>query len=163
MTARQPSDPVDSSDRVGIVVPPPLYALAGLGAAYGLQVWATPPWPVPVAMRLAGAAVAVLAVAFAVWAVVTLLRRRTPFDPYRPTTAIVADGPFRRTRNPIYLAFGFGVLGIGLAAGWWWSVAAAPVVVLALDRFVVQAEERYLAGKFGPEYEAYRRSVRRWL
>lgn len=155
--ARQPGD------RVGIVVPPPLYALAGLAAAYALQRLAWPPWAVPVAVRIAGAAVAVLAVAFAVWAMVTLIRRRTPFDPYRPTTAIVAEGPYRRTRNPIYLAFGFGVLGIGLAAGWWWSLAAAPVVLLALDRFVVRAEERYLAGKFGAEYDAYRRSVRRWM
>lgn len=150
-------------DRVGIVVPPPLYALAGLAVAYALQVLAAPPWAVPVAVRITGAAVAVLAVAFAVWAMVTLIRRRTPFDPYRPTTAIVAEGPYRRTRNPIYLAFGFGVLGIGLAAGWGWSLAAAPVVLLALDRFVVRAEERYLAGKFGAEYEAYRRTVRRWL
>lgn len=150
-------------DRVGIVVPPPLYALAGLAAAYALQRLATPAWAVPVAVRTTGAAVAFLSVAFAVWAMVTLIRRRTPFDPYRPTTAIVAEGPFRRTRNPIYLAFGFGVLGIGLAAGWWWSFAAAPAVLLALDRFVVRAEERYLAGKFGAEYEAYRRAIRRWM
>jgi protein-S-isoprenylcysteine O-methyltransferase Ste14 len=152
-----------SADRVGIVVPPPLYAVAGLGAAYALQVWATPPWAVPVALRMAGAAIALLAVASAVWAVATLLRRGTPFDPYQPTTALVSQGPFRLTRNPIYLAFGLGVLGMGLAAGWWWSAATAPLVLLALDRFVVRAEERYLGGKFGAEYEAYRRAVRRWF
>lgn len=156
-SARQPGD------RVGIVVPPPLYPLAGLGAAWALQQLVPPPWAVPLSVRIAGAAVAVLAIAFALWAVATLLRHKTPFDPYRPTTAIVVVGPFRRTRNPIYLAFGFGALGIGLAAGLWWSVATAPLVLLALDRFVARREERYLAGKFGAEYETYRRAVRRWL
>lgn len=150
-------------DRVGIVVPPPVYALAGLAFAYVLHRWLVPLGAVPLLVRVAAAALAVLAIALALWAVVSLLRRRTPFDPYRPTTAIVADGPFRRTRNPIYLAFGLGVLGIGLAAGWWWSVATAPAVVLALDRFVVRKEERYLAGKFGAAYEDYRARVRRWL
>jgi protein-S-isoprenylcysteine O-methyltransferase Ste14 len=151
-------------DRVGIVVPPPVYALAGLGAAFLLQRWLPPPWPVPLAARVAGVVVAALAIALALWAVRSLFRHRTPLDPYRPTTAIVQDGPYRRSRNPIYLAFGFGVLGIGLAAGWWWSVGTAPAVLVALDRLVVvRREERYLAGKFGAVFAAYRTRVRRWL
>lgn len=128
-----------------------------------MQLLVPPPWAVPLPVRIAGAAVALLAVAFALWAVATLLRHRTPFDPYRPTTAIVVEGPFGRTRNPIYLAFGLGALGIGLAAGLPWSVATAPLALVALDRLVVRREERYLAGKFGDEYETYRRDVRRWL
>jgi protein-S-isoprenylcysteine O-methyltransferase Ste14 len=155
--------PGQGRDRVGILVPPPAYALLGLGAAYLLDRWASPPWPVPTHLRLAAAGLALLAIAVALWALLALVRRGTPFDPYRPTTALVADGPYRWSRNPIYLAFPLGVLGIGLAAGWWWSLATAAAVFAALDALVVRREERYLKGKFGAEYESYRRRVRRWL
>ena len=151
-----------SKDRVGILLPPPAYPLAGLGAAFGLHVL-VPLAEVPDAVRWAGAVLALLAVALAVWAVVTLARHRTPVDPYRPTTAIVDEGPYRWSRNPIYVGFVVGMLGIGLALGWLWSVACAPLVFVALHLLVVRREEAYLAGKFGSAYTDYRRRVRRWV
>lgn len=149
-------------DRVGIVVPPPAYPLAGLGVAWLLQ-WAAPLPGAPAWLRLSGGVLAILAVAFALWAVATLVRARTPVDPYRPTTAVVETGPYRRTRNPIYLAFTAGMLGIGLALGWTWSFLVAPLVFVALDILVVRREEAYLSGKFGDAYAGYRQRVRRWL
>jgi protein-S-isoprenylcysteine O-methyltransferase Ste14 len=151
-----------AADRVGILVPPPVYPLLGLLAAFLLE----DGWHlggVPEAVRIAGAALALACIAFALWALATLLRHRTPVDPYRATLAIVTAGPYRWSRNPIYLAFAVAVAGIGLAAGWLWSLVVAPVVLLALYWFVVRKEEAYLAGKFGDEYAAYQAQVRRWL
>jgi len=149
-------------DRVGIVVPPPAYPLAGLAASWALQRWLPLP-AVPLAARVAGAALAVAAVALALWAVATLARHRTPVDPYRPTLRVVRAGPYAWSRNPIYLAFALGEAGIGLALGWWWVLALGPLVLLALHLLVVRREEAYLAGKFGAAYEEYRASTRRWL
>lgn len=153
---------VTDRDRVGILVPPPAYPLAALAAGWALQRWLPLP-AVPPAARVAGAALAAAAVAVALWAVATLVRHRTPLDPYRPTTAIVRAGPYAWSRNPIYLAFAVGEAGIGLALGWWWPLALAPLVLLLLHVRVVRREEAYLARKFGAEYEAYRQRTRRWI
>jgi protein-S-isoprenylcysteine O-methyltransferase Ste14 len=151
-----------AADRVGILLPPPVYPLLGLAASYGLEL-ALPLPRLPWVLRVGGVVLAVSAIAFAVWAVVTLVRHHTPLDPYRPTTAIVDRGPYAASRNPIYVAFVFGMLGIGVAADWLWAAPLAPLVLLALHVFVVRKEERYLGGKFGDEYADYRRRVHRWI
>lgn len=90
-------------------------------------------------------------------------RAHTSVLPMRPTTALVTSGPYRWSRNPIYIA----EMGVYLAvAAWvngWALVLLFPVLFLLLDRGVVRREEVYLRGKFGPEYEAYMRAVRRWV
>lgn len=149
-------------DRVGILVPPPLYPLAALGASWALERWAPLP-DVPLAGRVAGLLVAVAAVALALWAAATLLRHRTPVDPYRATKALVDQGPYARTRNPIYLALVLGAVGIGLAAGWLWAVPLSLFAGVLLHVVVVLREERYLASKFGEAYASYRSRVRRWV
>ena len=74
-------------------------------------------------------------------------------SPEQPTIAIVAAGPFRFSRNPLYLSL--TVLGAGVAllvnSGW------------GLLLLVIAREERYLEGKFDDEYSAYRERVRRWI
>ena len=90
-------------------------------------------------------------------------RLGTAVEPWKPSTVLATGGLYRFSRNPIYL--GFAITYAGLA------VAMDSVLVLALlipclgvvDRFVIQREERYLAARFGPDYEAYRARVRRWL
>lgn len=87
----------------------------------------------------------------------------TAVEPWKPSTALATGGLYRLSRNPIYL--GFAITYVGLA------VAMDSVLVLLLlipclwvvDRFVIRREERYLSARFGPEYEAYRARVRRWL
>lgn len=90
-------------------------------------------------------------------------RAGTPILPTRPTTALVTAGPYRWTRNPIYLA----ELGVFLAVASWINglapVLLLPVLFLLLDWGVVRREEIYLTAKFGPDYSAFVRRVRRWL
>jgi protein-S-isoprenylcysteine O-methyltransferase Ste14 len=92
-----------------------------------------------------------------------VVRWRSTIDPYRPTTALVQSGPYRFSRNPIYVAFVLAEAGLGLAFGWWWALGLSPAVALALDVRVVRREEAYLDGKFGQAYQDYRGRVRRWL
>jgi len=80
----------------------------------------------------------------------------------KPTTAIVRTGPYRFSRNPIYLAFSLLQLGIAIWVNSLWLLATL-AVALALIHVVIAREERYLERKFGAEYLAYKASVRRWL
>jgi protein-S-isoprenylcysteine O-methyltransferase Ste14 len=110
-----------------------------------------------------GAIVTLVAVALLVSAVRTLRAAGTPVPGNRPTTAIVRAGPYRFSRNPIYLAFSLFQLGL---AFWVNSLALLitliPAVALMLF-VVVPREERYLEARFPSEYLAYKRSARRWL
>ena len=80
-----------------------------------------------------------------------------------PTTAIVTDGPYRFTRNPIYLGMFLGLVGLAIAFDNLWLLAMLVPFALAIRYGVVAREETYLEGKFGEVYTAYRSRVRRWL
>src|SRR4029434_8133859 len=79
------------------------------------------------------------------------------------TTAIVASGPFRFSRNPLYLALTLLYLGLTLAFNTWWGIVVLVPVLIIMHRGVVQREERYLEQKFGETYRQYRSKVRRYL
>ena len=92
-----------------------------------------------------------------------MLRMRTTVLPHHATTALVTSGPFRFTRNPLYLALGLVLTGLALAVN---SMAMAVMIApwaLVMRYGVIAREEHYLEGKFGEEYRAYCRRVRRWL
>nr|WP_246522172.1 isoprenylcysteine carboxylmethyltransferase family protein [Neoroseomonas terrae] len=83
--------------------------------------------------------------------------------PDRPDKALVEAGPFRFSRNPVYLGFLVAMFGFALRWGDLWGWVALVGGHLLLDRMVVAREEAYLAARFGAAYEAYRGRVRRWL
>ena len=83
--------------------------------------------------------------------------------PMKPTTALVTSGPYRVTRNPMYVGMAFLYAGLALSLGVIWALALLPAVLLMVDRLVIAREERYLEAKFGEEYRDYKRRVRRWL
>ena len=103
------------------------------------------------------------AVALFVSAVRTFRAAGTPIPGNRPTTTIVRTGPYRFTRNPIYLAFSVFQLGLSLLVN---SVALLitliPAVAL-ISLVVIPREEHYLEARFPAEYVSYKASVRRWL
>lgn len=78
---------------------------------------------------------------------------------YKPATA----GPYRITRNPMYLALSLLYLGIGLMTGGIWVLGLIIPAVVTMNLGVIAREERYLERKFGPAYLSYKTSVRRWL
>ena len=147
---------------LGLVRPPFVY----LGSvALGLVLHLL--WParlVPLSVSTpAGAIVTVLAIALFVSAVRTLRAAGTPIPGNRPTTTIVRTGPYRFSRNPIYLAFSLVQLGLSL---WVNSLALLITLIPAVALMwlvVIPREEYYLEARFPSEYLPYKASVRRWL
>lgn len=153
-------------DGAGVRIPPPLYFVVPLLAGYLLQ----RQWPIalvpPAAARAAsivGAALVVAWIALMLSAFALFIRAKTSIIPVRPTTTIVVTGPYRFTRNPMYLGFALGYAGASLLWNACWPVILFPVALIAVRRLAIDREERYLERKFGGEYLAYRARVRRWL
>jgi len=96
-------------------------------------------------------------------AVRTFKAAGTPVPGNQPTTAIVRRGPYRFSRNPIYLAFSLLQLGIALWVNSVWLVITLLVAVAVMSLVVIPKEERYLEARFPSEYPPYKASVRRWL
>jgi len=115
------------------------------------------------AARIAGAVFVAIGLAINVSAWIAFHRVRTPVMPTRPTTAIATTGPYRFTRNPLYLSLAVIHLGATLLLGYLWPLLFLPLAVALISRLVIEREEGYLEGKFGAEYARYRGSVRRWL
>ena len=87
----------------------------------------------------------------------------TPVEPWKTPVQLVTSGPFRFSRNPIYVMFILVLISIGIAANSIWFLAASPLLVLLLDRVVITREEAWLEELFGSEYTSYKSRVRRWL
>jgi protein-S-isoprenylcysteine O-methyltransferase Ste14 len=144
-------------------VPPPLimlvFVIVGLVFGELLPI----PIPFPAWMRIAGLLVTLGGLVLGLSAVTAMRRAGTPVDPRTPSTKIVAGGPFRFSRNPIYLSFLAMVAGAPLMFGSYWGLALAPVALDAYTRLVIEREEAFLECKFGQIYLEYKARVRRWL
>ena len=110
-----------------------------------------------------GAMVFVLAVALVAWAIVTMTRVGSNVPTNRPTTTIVEAGPYRFTRNPIYLGMFLGLIGLAISFDNLWLLMLLVPFALVIRYGVVAREEAYLERKFGDVYRGYRSRVRRWL
>ena len=146
-----------------MLVLPPLLYLGGLLVALALH-WLRPlaffqsPLRFVLALALFAGAVALRA-----WAHRVIARTGTNVDPRKPATALMTDGPYARTRNPLYLALSAAFLAIGLAVNDSWFIAVLVAMLLVMHFAVIRREESYLLAKFGEPYAAYCRLVRRWL
>jgi protein-S-isoprenylcysteine O-methyltransferase Ste14 len=97
------------------------------------------------------------------WSVVLFRRGGQSENPWKPTPAIEESGPFRFTRNPMYLQMVLICIGLSVVLMNWWLLALTPVVMWLLQRLAIEPEEAYLERKFGAVYLAYKRKVRRWI
>lgn len=155
-----------SNDRSGVRVFPPLI-YAGL-FALGYAVHRLAPvhlWPggPPSVARAAAWLLIVASLALSASAVFLFRRAGTTPNPMQPTTAIVVHGPYRFTRNPMYVSLIVLYVGVALLVNSVWPPALLPVVVVLVQRQVIAREEAYLEAKFGEEYRAYKARVRRWI
>lgn len=145
----------------GVRIPPPVYVAAVLAGAWLLdRVWTLqigPPLP-----GLGGMAI-FLAIALIGWALLAMVRAGNDPRPDKPDNALVDSGPFRFSRNPIYLGFLLAAAGLALVWGTLWGWVGVAVLHALLDRLVIAKEEAYLAARFGPAYAAYQGRVRRWM
>lgn len=97
------------------------------------------------------------------WSVVLFRRSGQNENPWKPTPQIVERGPYRITRNPMYLQMVLGCVGFAVILANLWILILTPVGAWLLQRFAILPEEAYLEGKFGDAYLSYKRRVRRWL
>ncbi len=110
-----------------------------------------------------GLCLACAAVALEIVTALTFRRHRTTILPHRAASALITDGPFARSRNPIYTGNTMLVLGAGLLTGIAWLVIAAPLAAFAVQKLAIEREERHLAARFGAEWQAYAARTPRWL
>lgn len=147
----------------GVVAPPPLIYLGALALGFAAEALLPSEtlagavrWPLGGALLVAGLA---LIVAFER----AFQRASTSANPYRPSTHLALDGPYRFTRNPGYLGMALVFAGICVLSSALWALLGLPLAVLAVDRGVIAREEPYLERRFGTEYVRYKARVRRWL
>jgi protein-S-isoprenylcysteine O-methyltransferase Ste14 len=142
---------------------PPLLFIAVILGGRMLDHWLPVPWIPPGPAHLAGTVVIVLGLANDVWCVFTLSRHNTTILPHRAVTALVTSGPYRHSRNPIYVSELVITLGCGLLLRSPAIVLFIPVLFFALTKLAIEPEERHLRAKFGLEFEQYAARTPRWL
>lgn len=152
------------TDTPGVVPPPLILALTAL-VGWGLtQVVADPGlgvgWDVRRYIAFAGIAVGILVDGAAAG---HFRKQGTRPEPWKPTTALVTGGLYRFSRNPIYVGFALIYVGVAFALDSMIVLALLIPAMVLVDRLAVVREERYLAARFGTDWEAYRAKVRRWL
>jgi protein-S-isoprenylcysteine O-methyltransferase Ste14 len=152
-------------DTAAVLAPPPLLFVLCGGTAWGVEAVAPVDmdWAPFETRIVVGGTLAALAFLLAAWAMGTMMRAGTPVEPWEPTERIVARGPYRFSRNPIYVSMLLLFLAVAVVVDSPWFYLALPALFLLLHTGVVLREERYLGLKFGEEYAAYTRRVRRWL
>jgi protein-S-isoprenylcysteine O-methyltransferase Ste14 len=152
-------------DVAGVIALPPLIFLAFLVAATVLE--AVAPFPLwaghTLARYLAGAALAVCGLVLIAMGTSRFVAAGTNIPPNLPTTALVVDGIYGRTRNPLYLGTTLIYLGLSVAAGSVWAIVLVVPLLWIINVGVIAREERYLERKFGDAYRAYKGRVRRWV
>jgi protein-S-isoprenylcysteine O-methyltransferase Ste14 len=155
-----------SQEGPGAPFPPTLFFVVAFGVALGLheqrplvlftagfERWRT----------VIGAGLITAGLAVFWWGMSTFARARTGILLERPASELVTRGPYRWSRNPQYVGFVACYLGLSAIANSLWPVIVLPVALALLVPFVIRREERYLRSRFGDQYDAYCRRVKRWL
>jgi protein-S-isoprenylcysteine O-methyltransferase Ste14 len=152
-----------SSDRPAVRIIPPLIYLAGLVAG-GLASVVLPTNVIPPAPAFAiGGILILLGAALAGSAVFRFKRAGTTVRPDRAPSRLVVAGPYKFTRNPMYLALAVVYLGIAVADQSLWALILLPVVLTIIRRRAIAPEEAFLERRFGADYTSYKAKVGRWL
>jgi protein-S-isoprenylcysteine O-methyltransferase Ste14 len=160
--ARGASGTIQDVANLGVVRPPLVY-LASIAFGSVLEfAWQLPFLPHMLAAPL-GTFLVLAAVALFSISVKKFRAAGTPVPGNKPTTVIVRVGPYRFSRNPIYLAFSLLHLGIAIWANSLWLVATLITALAVMAYVVIPREEQYLERRFGAEYLDYKNSVRRWV
>src|SRR6266702_4291921 len=150
----------DTADTAPAIIQPPLAWWLAVITGLALN-WLVPlPFlPADLPAGWLGAMVFVLALALVAGAIVTIMRAGSNVPTNLPTTTIVKSGPYRFTRNPIYLGMFLGLIGLAIAFDSLWLLVALVPFALVIRYGVVAREEAYLDRKFGDPYRRYRSRV----
>ncbi len=152
-----------TSDSPQVIAPPPFIFLSGIVVGVILNLVKPAPF-IPENLTLPlGVALIIVAVFLVATAIRAFRKAGTNVDVRKPAIHIVANGPYRLTRNPIYLSMVILVLGITVWVNTLWMLALLVPVLLIVQLGVIKREEAYLERKFGQDYLTYKAKVRRWL
>jgi protein-S-isoprenylcysteine O-methyltransferase Ste14 len=158
-------DPATDSatDHAAVRFPPPLLFLIVGACGAVLQVI----WPlglgVSPAFKALGIAITLFGLTVAILVFATFKRSSTAIEPWKPTTSLITSGFYAWSRNPIYVGFCLFNIGIGIAFNSVWIVLSFIPGAVLVYYIAIAREEAYLERKFGEEYLAYQRRVRRWF
>lgn len=155
------------ADGAAVRVFPPAVPLVAILAGLGLD-WL---WPIDPGFSLAapartwvgGLILAGAVLGLGLWSIVLMRRTGQSEMPWTPTTEIIERGPYRISRNPMYLQLVLVCLGLAVLLWNAWIALLTPLSAWALKRLAIDPEEAYLEAKFGEPYRAYKRRVRRWI
>jgi protein-S-isoprenylcysteine O-methyltransferase Ste14 len=154
-------------DAAAVRVFPPGLPLLTIALGLGLsRLWPIDPGftvPAPARYWVGGLIAAAAILGLGLWSVVLFRRSGQHENPWKPTVAIVERGPFRVSRNPMYLQMVLVCVGAAVAFMNVWILALTPLCAWALQRWAILPEEAYLERKFGDGYRAYKKRVRRWI
>ncbi len=156
----------NTQDNPGVIAPPPLIYMGGLALSLLLH-RLVPLKYLPRTSRAAELTLGSTCISVALLVGLSGFRQmrlaNTNINPTQPVNAIVTEGPFRFTRNPLYLGMTLLYIGIMFLVNSLWPMLILPVVLGLMNVGVIAREERYLERKFGAQYLAYKQRVRRWL
>jgi protein-S-isoprenylcysteine O-methyltransferase Ste14 len=153
----------NNSTTAGVIALPPYIYMTGVLAGAILQIVFPialfPSW----VFQILGIPFILFGVYLAIWAKGCMEKIGTNVNPHQPTLALVNEGPYRFTRNPMYLGMTLGQIGLALLFNSLWILLTLPVVLVVMQVGVILREERYLESLFGEEYRQYKSRVHRWL
>lgn len=153
----------ERNDNPGVIAPPPLIYAGTLAAGLITNRLAPAGFLPRVSRKVLGIPLVVGGLAIGFSGLRVMRRAGTNVDPREPTTAIVTGGPYRFTRNPLYVSMTLMYTGISALANALWPMLLLPGVLAVMNKGVIEREERYLERKFGDEYLRYKAGVRRWV
>ena len=157
------SDPYED-DRPRTVLHPPTVMMIALTSGFLLRVFFGGYLPLPRAFAEGvGGLMVIFALGVFTAAVSAFAAGGEALKPDTPSKQLFVNGPYRFSRNPIYLAMMLFGIGFGVATSNLWIILTTALSGLLFHFFVILPEERYLEDKFGPEYETYKNAVRRWI
>ncbi len=155
-------DSSNHPDHAEVAFHPPLLLIGAIGLGFAAR-WLAPAEFLPSGMALAvGPVFTAAAFGLFLWAAWTMRRGGASIPTGQPTDYIIAGGPYRFSRNPIYLGMVLLQAGVGIWSNSLWFIGLAVLSVVLLNWGVIAREERYLARKFGQQYSTYKERVRRW-
>jgi protein-S-isoprenylcysteine O-methyltransferase Ste14 len=151
------------AERPNAVPWPPLLLLAGIAAGAALGALLPIPFPLIAALQIAGYFLIAIGIVFDFSAIWTMWRARTNILPHKAAGTLVTNGPFRFSRNPIYVGNTITLFAMALAFSNLWYAAAAFAMAFLVDRLAIRREEIHLALRFGETWNAYASRTPRWL
>jgi protein-S-isoprenylcysteine O-methyltransferase Ste14 len=157
--------PGENTQAVRVLAPPPLIYMSFLAAGIALHyLWVKLPFfPQGWIGHASGWPVFALGLLFLLWSARTFARRGENIRIEKPTNPLVTAGPFRFSRNPIYIGLSLAYIGLSLVFNSYWPLPFLPLVLVIMYFGVIQREEAYLEELFGQDYQDYKARVRRWL